>query len=106
MAVSLTPNGTHGAEMTKIPRPVMKGMMGLTDFAYRHFGSRMRIADRPILRLTTIGAKSGVERSGLACWFPTATAARRAGWWLGPTTGGAPPGLVLQPGQEPRRSEG
>ncbi len=70
MAVSLTPNGTHGAEMPKIPRPIMKAMMGLSDFAYRHFESRMRVAGRPLLRLTTIGAKSGVERSGLVCWFP------------------------------------
>jgi deazaflavin-dependent oxidoreductase (nitroreductase family) len=72
MAVSLAPNGTRGAEMPKIPRPLIKAMMGLSDFAYRHFGSRMRVADRPILRITTIGAKSGVERTGLVCWFPDA----------------------------------
>jgi deazaflavin-dependent oxidoreductase (nitroreductase family) len=30
----------------------------------------MRVAGRPLLRLTTVGAKSGLERSGLVCWFP------------------------------------
>ena len=70
MAVFLTPNGTRGAEMPKIPRPVLKAMMGVSDFAFRHFESRMRVAGRPLLRLTTLGAKSGLERSTLLCWFP------------------------------------
>lgn len=72
MAVELTPKGSYGWEMPKMPRPLLWLMIALNVAAFRLLGRRMRIMGRPLLLLTTVGAKSGRERRTPLCWFPDA----------------------------------
>jgi deazaflavin-dependent oxidoreductase (nitroreductase family) len=45
-------------------------MLGASVFLYRRLGDRMRVMGRPLLLLTTIGARSGRRRETLVCRFP------------------------------------
>lgn len=70
MAVELTPKGSYGWEMPKMPRPLMRVMIALNVAVFRMFGKRMRVMGRPLLLLTTVGARSGKERRTPLGWFP------------------------------------
>jgi deazaflavin-dependent oxidoreductase (nitroreductase family) len=70
MSVDLTPGGTRGWEPPRLPRPLMRAMLGLSVFLFHRFGDRMRVMGRPVLLLTTVGAKSGKVRRTILCWFP------------------------------------
>jgi deazaflavin-dependent oxidoreductase (nitroreductase family) len=70
MSVELTPKGTRGRQMPQIARPIMGAIFGLLILTYRLLGSRMKMAGRPLLLLTTTGAKTGQPRQTLLCWFP------------------------------------
>ncbi len=52
MTVELTPKGTRGAQMPRLPRPLMNGIQGLMIWFARLAGNRMVL-------LTTVGAKTG-----------------------------------------------
>lgn len=77
MSVELTPKGTYGQKMSKVLRMIIRAMMGFGVVAYRIFGKRMRIMGRPLLLLTTVGAKSGRYRRTILGWFPNSE-----GTWL------------------------
>jgi len=62
MAVDLTPNGSRGGGFPKLPRPLMKLVIGLNVAFFRLLGRRVRIAGAPLVLLTTVGAKSGQTR--------------------------------------------
>jgi len=64
--VGLPPGGTRGAEFPKALRPLMKAMGGIGSLMFR-FGAKVQ--GRPLLRLTTIGAKSGKRRGTVLGWF-------------------------------------
>ena len=70
MTVELTPQGTRGIEPPRLPRPLMNALLGLSVFLYHRLGDRMRVMGRPVLLLSTLGAKSGKIRRTLLCWFP------------------------------------
>ena len=70
--MELTPRGTRGAEMPNMARPLMKTMMGFSVALYRLFGSHMRVQGRPLLLLTTVGARTGRRRRTVLGWFPDA----------------------------------
>ena len=70
MAVDLTPKGSYGASMPKPPRWATKGFTSLNVGFFRLFGKRMRIQGRPLLLLTTVGAKTGQVRQSVLGWFP------------------------------------
>jgi deazaflavin-dependent oxidoreductase (nitroreductase family) len=70
MTVELTPQGTRGFEPPRLPRPLMNAALGLSVFLYHRLGDRMRVQGRPVLLLSTVGAKSGEVRRTLLCWFP------------------------------------
>ncbi|MSQ22358.1 MAG: nitroreductase family deazaflavin-dependent oxidoreductase [Dehalococcoidia bacterium] len=70
MSVELTPNGSRGAGMDKLPRPLVKAMFRLGFAIYLLLGGRMRIQGAYPLVLTTVGAKSGKMRKTLLGWFP------------------------------------
>lgn len=71
----------------------MDGIANFQVFLFHRMGERMRVQGRPVLLLTTIGAKTGKIRQTVLCWFPdsdnswivTATAAgsaRHPGWYF------------------------
>jgi deazaflavin-dependent oxidoreductase (nitroreductase family) len=86
MDVELTPKGTYGAGLPKIPRPLIKAAIWLSVVAFRLFGQRMRVMGRPLLLLTTVGARSGQHRRTPLCWFPDGDAA-----WLIVASGAGSP---------------
>ncbi len=70
MSVELTPNGTHGVGMDRLPRPLVKAMFGAGFAFYRLLGSRTRVMGADLLVLTTVGARTGKVRKTLLGWFP------------------------------------
>lgn len=70
MTVELTPRGTRGWEPPRLLRPLMGTMTRMQVRLFHRFGDRMRVQGRPVLLLTTIGAKTGKVRQGVLCWFP------------------------------------
>jgi deazaflavin-dependent oxidoreductase (nitroreductase family) len=64
--VDLPPSGTRGAEFPKVFRPLMKAMGWVGSLMFR-FG--VKVQGRPLLRLTTKGAKSGKRRETVLGWF-------------------------------------
>jgi deazaflavin-dependent oxidoreductase (nitroreductase family) len=70
MAVEVTPKGSYGATMPRPPRWMASGFRGLSTGMFRLFGRRMRVQGRPLLLLTTVGAKSGQLRRTVLGWFP------------------------------------
>ena len=70
MTVDLTPRGTRGWEPPRLLRPLMRAAFRLGVLLYHWFGDRMRVQGRPVLLLSTRGAKSGKVRKTILCWFP------------------------------------
>lgn len=69
MPVRLTPRGTRGSRLFD-PPPVLKSIfMAVNIGLFRLFGRRMRIQGRPLLLLTTTGAKTGKRRQTPLGWF-------------------------------------
>ena len=58
MSFDVTPNGTRGRGLPHPPALMARFYNGV----FRRFGSRMKVAGRPLLLLTTTGAKSGKRR--------------------------------------------
>ena len=63
MAVELTPQGTRGAKIPKLAQYMMKVSNGVIARGMRLFGMR-------VLRLMTVGAKTGQSRTVTLGWFP------------------------------------
>ncbi len=93
MAVELTPRGSYGWEMPAIARPLLRAMIGLNAAMFRPFGTRMKVMGRPLLLLTTVGARSGKKRRIPLGWFPdsddtwlivasAAGSARHPAWYI------------------------
>src|SRR5579859_5721810 len=78
MAVELTPNGTYGTQMPKIPRPIARLMFALIPLFMRRSGANM-------LMLTTIGSKSGQSHTVHLGWFPAGDQA----WYVVASAAGA-----------------
>jgi deazaflavin-dependent oxidoreductase (nitroreductase family) len=69
MTVRLTPRGTRGSGFFQMP-PLLKALFTAISLGfYRLAGRRMRIQGRPLLLLTTIGAKTGKRRQTPLGWF-------------------------------------
>ncbi|HEU4320534.1 MAG TPA: nitroreductase/quinone reductase family protein [Acidimicrobiia bacterium] len=64
--LELPPGGTRGAEIPGVLRPMMRAMSGIGNLMMR-FG--VKIQGRPLLRLITIGAKTGQRRESVLGWF-------------------------------------
>ncbi len=70
MNVELTPKGTYGARMPKPPSWVTNAFTSLNVGMFRLFGRRMRVQGRPLLLLTTVGARTGQVRHSVLGAFP------------------------------------
>lgn len=69
MPVRVTPRGTRGSRFFNMP-PLLKSVFTAVNLGmYRLMGRRMRIQGRPLLLLTTIGAKTGKRRQTPLGWF-------------------------------------
>jgi deazaflavin-dependent oxidoreductase (nitroreductase family) len=69
MSVEITPKGTYGAKMPRLPGPLLKIFTALNVAFFRVLGKRMRIWGRPLLLLTTVGAKTGRVHETPLAWF-------------------------------------
>src|SRR5438309_11141947 len=70
MPIVVTPRGTRGSEMPRLPGPLTSALQGFFHLAYGLFGDRMRIQGRPLMELETVGARSGTKRRTVLGWFP------------------------------------
>ena len=66
LMVDLPPAGTRGTEMPRVLRSLMKAMGWVGTLMFR-FGAKVQ--GRPLLRLTTKGAKTGKRRETMLGWF-------------------------------------
>lgn len=64
-----TSTGTRGARFP-LPRPVVKVVNRLMARRVRRTGGRRLMGGQDLLVLTTVGARSGQERSTPLAWFP------------------------------------
>ena len=69
MPVRVTPRGTRGSTMFDQPPWLMRIMAGANVAFFRLMGRRARVQGRPLLLLTTVGAKSGKRRQATLGWF-------------------------------------
>jgi deazaflavin-dependent oxidoreductase (nitroreductase family) len=69
MPVRLTPRGTRGSRFFGMP-PWLKAIFTAVNLGfYRVLGRRMRVQGRPLLLLTTVGARTGKRRQTPLGWF-------------------------------------
>lgn len=66
--IEIPPSGTRGVNLRGWP--IIRALMGLFTALYRRSGGRISALPFPVLALTTIGARSGRERSVLLGRFP------------------------------------
>jgi deazaflavin-dependent oxidoreductase (nitroreductase family) len=69
MAVQLTRSGTRGTGFGNMPRWALKLFQAMNLGMFRVGGGWMRIQGRPLLLLTTRGAKTGLERKTTLGYF-------------------------------------
>jgi len=84
LMLELPPRGTRGAEFPKALRVLMKAMGWIGNLMMR-FGTKVQ--GRPLLRLTTTGAKSGKRRDTVLGWFPDGD--RDDSWLVVASNGGS-----------------
>jgi len=96
MPVVVPPRGTRGFELPAFVRTLMRVTQGPYHWAFRRFGSRMRVQGRSLVELETVGAKTGTPRHAVVGSFPeiagspsswvvvasNAGSARHPGWFL------------------------
>ena len=70
MPVRLTPKGTRGKGFPKMAPWALAIFHFMNVGMFRLLGRRMRMQGRPLLLLTTIGAKTGRVRETTLGWFP------------------------------------
>ncbi|MGH8928975.1 MAG: nitroreductase family deazaflavin-dependent oxidoreductase [Acidimicrobiia bacterium] len=70
MSVELPPSGTRGFTIPKLARPLAKLGMGVSHLMFRVFGDRMKVQGQPLLKLTTVGAKTGKRRHAVLARLP------------------------------------
>src|SRR5438046_186287 len=80
MAVDIPPRGTHGQPFPKLPPMLMRTMNALM---YRVF--RNNFQGSPLLRLTTVGAKSGLPRTTTVSYLADGDS-----WVIVASAGGSP----------------
>lgn len=65
--IKLPPSGTRGSEVPGFVRPLLRAMTWTGDVMFR---VGMKVQGRPLLRLSTVGARSGKRRKSVLGWFP------------------------------------
>jgi deazaflavin-dependent oxidoreductase (nitroreductase family) len=70
MAIEIPPPGTRGAQPPRLPPALISAVLHALTVVYRLFGRWLRIDGKPIVLLTTVGAKTGKRRQTLLLGFP------------------------------------
>lgn len=65
--MQLPPGGTYGPEVPKPIRPIFRAISGPVGSLMLSLG--VKIQGRPLLKLTTVGARSGKTRHTVLGWF-------------------------------------
>ena len=86
MSVTVGPKGKRGAEFPPVARSLIRALAPVNVWMFRRFGRRMRVQGRPLLLLTTRGAKTGLPRRTTLGWF---TDDRPGSWIVVGSNGGA-----------------
>lgn len=81
----LPPVGTHGEEVPGPIRPVIRAVVDF--FGGIRFRRGGKVQGRPLLRLTTTGARTGKRRTRLLGWFPDQN--RPDAWLVVASNGGS-----------------
>jgi deazaflavin-dependent oxidoreductase (nitroreductase family) len=68
-------------------KPLLKAGMGLSHVAFGLLGDRMKVQGRPLLELTTVGARTGKKRQVVLGFFDDP--ARPSAWIVVGSNGGA-----------------
>lgn len=84
----MTPRGTRGSGFFTMAPPVAAIFSMFSVAFYRLVGRRVRIQGRPLLLLTTVGAKTGKRRQATLAWFDD-DPARADAWLVVASAGGA-----------------
>lgn len=103
MSVQLTPRGKRGTTFfTNIPRWLLPIFTAMNVVFYRLVGKRLKIQGRPLLLLTTVGAKTGKRRQSTLAWFDDEPPSTDA-WLIVASAGGAPthPGWYVNLARQP-----
>jgi deazaflavin-dependent oxidoreductase (nitroreductase family) len=69
MSVVLTPNGTRGVKFP-LPAPVIAALSRIPVGVQRLTRGRLKMHGMPLLLLTTVGARSGQQRTSMVAQFP------------------------------------
>lgn len=98
MTVSVGPKGTRGKGIPRPERTPLKALAPMNAWMFRRFGQRVR--GRPLLLLTTRGARTRAPRSTTLGWFPDD---RPDSWLVVGSNAGAPahPARVLSLVRDP-----
>ena len=103
MSIRVTPKGTRGTGFPRFMRVGMRLGAGWMVRQYRRKGTAMRVDGRPLLLVTTVGARSGERRQVLLGRFPDGESA--TSWIVTGTAGGsaAHPAWFLNMARNPDR---
>ncbi len=103
VSIRVTPKGTRGTGFPRFMRVGMRLGAGWMVRQYRRKGTAMRVDGRPLLLVTTVGARSGERRQVLLGRFPDGESA--TSWIVTGTAGGsaAHPAWFLNMARNPDR---
>lgn len=98
------PRGTRGTSFPRFPPLIARLFTGLNLTFFRLFGRRARVQGRPLLLLTTVGARSGQTRMTPVGWFPDIREGGKS-WLIVASAAGAPwhPAWFLNMAKHPDR---
>ena len=82
--LELPPSGSRGVEIPRPIRPLLKAMSGIGDLMFR---LGVKIQGRPLVRLETVGARSGKQRATVLGSFPVGD--RTDAWVVVASNGGS-----------------
>lgn len=85
MSLPLPPAGTRGVDPPQMARPIIRAMMGVASLGFR---LGMKVQGLPLLRLETLGARTGKRRTTTLSWLPPASGSTDA-WIVVASNGGS-----------------
>ena len=84
MHFELPPRGTYGPEIPRALRPLLRAGSGIGNLMFR---LGLKVQGRPLLKLTTVGARTGKSRHAVLGWFPDHD--RSDSWLVVASSGGS-----------------
>jgi len=89
MTVELTPNGTYGTGLPKLPGPLRKTFLFLNVGFFRLLGTRVKPWGTRLVLLTTVGARTGKPRKTTLCAFEDISNESNPRWLVVASSGGS-----------------